>query len=318
MIATRKHLLMTALIGLVAAITAMIAGCSTNPATGRSQLAFFGRDWEIDIGQQAAPGLVEEFGGEVKDPELRAYVADIGARLARHTEADYPSLPWTFTLLDSDVINAFALPGGKVFFSRGLAARMTDEAQMAGVLGHEIGHVTARHTAERISQVTLIQGAVQIAGVAADSAGGSGAGQLLPALNVGGQLVTLKFGRDQESEADSLGLRYMYKENYNPWAMLKVMEILKEASSGEGGSEWMSTHPLPETRIQRITQELQRDYASTKDNEQYQFHEQRYRDRFLRRLAQLPPPADSSAARLLVIDLSQPHTWCAHCAMKND
>ncbi|HRJ49663.1 MAG TPA: M48 family metalloprotease, partial [Phycisphaerales bacterium] len=138
--------------------------------------------------------------------------------------------------------------------------------------------------------------------------------QLLPALNVGGQLVTLKFGRDQESEADSLGLRYMSKENYNPWAMLKVMEILKEASGGEGSSEWMSTHPLPETRIQRITQELQRDYAFTRDNPEYQFHEQRYRERFLRRLATRPPPSDPRASTPLAIDLSDPSAWCSLCA----
>lgn len=314
--------------GLVAgtAVLAMVAGgCSTNAATGRTQLSFYDRDWEIDIGQQAAPGMVTEFGGEVTSPELRAYVDDIGKRLAQHTEADNPSLPWTFTLLDSDVINAFALPGGKVFFSRGLAQAMTNEAQMAGVLGHEVGHVTARHTAERISQVTLLQGTVQAVGVAADVAGSSGVSQALPALQVGTELVTLKFGRDQESESDSLGMRYMTKENYNPQAMVQVMEILKAASEDSGGNEWTSTHPLPETRIERIQAEIDASYGFTKNNPQYVYKEAEFRTKFLAKLAALPPAPDAGvvAARRgvthfvngqwVAVNLSDPMTWCVHC-----
>ncbi|HLO41620.1 MAG TPA: M48 family metallopeptidase [Phycisphaerales bacterium] len=307
------------------AIVMSVGGCSTNPATGRSQLSFYDRDWEIDIGQQAAPGMVQEFGGEVKSPELRAYVEDIGKRLATHTEADNPSLPWTFTLLDSDVINAFALPGGKVFFSRGLAQAMTNEAQMAAVLGHEVGHVTARHTAERISKATLLQGAVQVAGVAADVSGSSGAAQAIPALQVGSELVTLKFGRDQESEADSLGLRYMTKEMYNPRAMVQVMEILKKASEGAGGSEWTSTHPLPETRIERIEGELKERYGFALDDPKYVYKEQEFKTRFLAKLAALPPAPDAErvAARRgvmnfvggewVAVNLADPGTWCVHC-----
>ncbi|MCC6426971.1 MAG: M48 family metalloprotease [Phycisphaerales bacterium] len=295
----------------------MLGGCSTNPATGRSQLAFYGRDWDIDVGEQAAPGMVQEFGGEVKSADLRAYVTDIGTRLARHTEADNPSLPWSFTLLDSDVINAFALPGGKVFFSRGLAEKMTNEAQMAGVLGHEVGHVTARHTAERISKAAVVQGLVQAAGVAASSYGG-GVEQALPAVQVGGELITLKFSRDQESEADSLGMRYMVKEKYNPAAMVQVMEILK-AASGEAGNEWTATHPLPETRIQRIQTEIQTTYSYTQNNAEFKLDESRFKSAFLAKLAQLPPAPDAGArgtGRWLAINLDEPATWCEHC--RND
>ncbi len=317
---------------IIAVMSWFIAGCSTNPATGRSQLSFYDRDWEINIGQQAAPGMVTEFGGEVKDADLRAYVSDIGTRVSKHTEADNPSLPWTFTLLDSDVINAFALPGGKVFFSRGLAAKMTNEAQMAGVLGHEIGHVTARHTAERVSQSTLLEGAVQVAGVAAENYGGSGVAQALPALQVGSQLITLKFSRDQESEADSLGVRYMTREGYNPQAMVQVMEILK-AAAGDAGNEWTSTHPLPQTRIDRLNSELKTTYAGMQNTAQYRFDEDRFKTQFLARLAKLPPapkpPASTSAApasklhaavepprgmdRYLAVNLDDPTTWCAQC-----
>ncbi len=292
-----------------------MGGCSTNPATGRSQLSFYGRDWETQVGEQAAPGMVQEFGGEVKSADLRAYVTDIGTRLSKHTEADNPSLPWTFTLLDSDVINAFALPGGKVFFSRGLAEKMTNEAQMAGVLGHEVGHVTARHTAERVSKASLIEGAVQIAGVAADATGSSGVSQALPALQVGGQLITLKFSRDQESEADSLGLRYMSKEGYNPAAMVQVMEILK-AAAGDAGNEWTSTHPLPQTRIDRISDELKTTYASTQNNPAYRLDEERFKNMFLKKLAELPPAPDAAArgiGRWVAVNLDDPTTWCEHC-----
>lgn len=308
-------------VALCVACMMLLGGCSTNPATGRSQLSFYDRDWEIDIGQQAAPGMVSEFGGEVKDAGLRAYVTDIGIRLSRHTEADFPSLPWTFTLLDSDVINAFALPGGKVFFSRGLAEKMTNEAQMAGVLGHEVGHVTARHTAERVSQATLLQGAVQVAGVAADVGGSSGISQALPALQVGSQLITLKFSRDQESEADSLGLRYMTKENYNPGAMLQVMEILK-AAAGEGGNEWTSTHPLPQTRIQRISDELKASYAYTENDPRYLFREEEFKTQFLSKLSALPPAPDAHAVAArrgvvggawVAVNLDDPTTWCEQC-----
>lgn len=304
---------------VLGAMVALCQGCETNAATGRRQLSFYDRNWEIDIGQQAAPGMVQEFGGEVKDASLREYVTDIGKRLAARTEADNPSLPWTFTLLDSDVINAFALPGGKVFFSRGLADKMTNEAQMAGVLGHEIGHVTARHTAERVSKATLLEGAVQVAGVAADASGSTGISQALPALQVGSQLITLKFSRDQESEADSLGMRYMTRENYNPQAMQQVMEILKR-EAGDAGNEWTSTHPLPETRIQRIGDELKASYGYTQNNPQYVFKEQEFRTKFLKKLSLLPqaPDAEKVAARRgisgwLAINVEDPTTWCEEC-----
>jgi predicted Zn-dependent protease len=120
------------------------------PRDGERQFIALSRSQEIAMGTEAQPQLTEQYGGEVADQIATGYVTEVGQAMAALTEGDYPSLPWEFTLLDSDVINAFALPGGKVFLSRGLAARMRDEAQMAGVIGHEIGHVTARHINDRV------------------------------------------------------------------------------------------------------------------------------------------------------------------------
>jgi len=303
----RRHCSTAIFVTLGAALALPLASCTTNPATGDRFFSPLSRDQEIAMGVEAKPEMTKEFGGEIGNARIRAYVNDIGRRLAATTEADNPSLPWEFIVLDSSVINAFALPGGKVFVSRGLMERMTNEAQLAGVLGHEIGHVTAQHSARRIGQATLIQGGVAIAGVAvgaapAGSAAASTGEMLLPALNVGGEVIILKFGRDEESQADSLGLRYMSRIGYNPTGQLQVMEILKDASKGGGGQpEFLSTHPLPETRIKRLQDELKKSYAvesARTDN----YFEARFSQQCLAVLKSLPPPtqkAQATAARLV-------------------
>src|SRR5690606_30097391 len=133
----------------MATLAAAPAGCSTNPATGESTFTFQSWEWERAMALEAGPQFTDQYGGPVNDPVATEYVSEVGHRLKEvaleQAHADVPDLPWEFTLLDSEVINAFALPGGKVFFSRGLAEQLENEAQMAGVLGHEIGHVMARH-----------------------------------------------------------------------------------------------------------------------------------------------------------------------------
>jgi predicted Zn-dependent protease len=295
---------------------AALTGCTTNPATGDRFLNLTSREQEIQMGAQAAPGLTQEFGGKVNDAFLNAYVTEIGTRLAAATEADNPGLPWEFTLLDSEVINAFALPGGKVFISRGLVARMTNEAQLAGVLGHEVGHVTAQHTARRISQSTALQGILTLGAAAVSISGSQTAAvigdQALPALNVGGQLVILKFGREEESQADYLGMRYMSKIGYNPRGQLQVMEILKAAAGGAGGQpEWMSTHPLPDTRIREIEGLLAGEFAQAANNPANAFNEARFQSEFLTRLNKLPAPTKTSEREVqALIQLAAAHTNC--------
>ena len=167
-----RHTFITSLVVVLA-----LAGCKTNPSTGRNQLILVSPDETAQMGVEAKPELIKEYGGEVRSPELRTYVEQVGRRLSRHVEDEFKSTPWEFITLDSDVINAFALPGGKVFMSRGLMQHLNNEAALAGVLGHEIGHVTARHIDERISHSMAVQGLVSVGGAfgAAMTSVGAGA-----------------------------------------------------------------------------------------------------------------------------------------------
>ena len=306
---------------VLAALTVFVWGCSTNPTTGRSQMALLSRDREIALGEGAKAELASEYGGAVADAQLQAYVARIGHALAATTESDNPSLPWEFTLLDSDVINAFALPGGKVFISRGLAARMTNEAQLAAVLGHEVGHVTARHSNERISLGRLVQGLVVGAAVGAAQSDEKWLQTAVPVIvGFGGQGYLLKFSRDQELEADALGVRYMVRNGYNPLGARQVQEILA-AAAGEGGRppEFFSTHPYAERRIEQIDKLLRGEYAYTQDRpDEFRLHEYRFQREFKSRLAVLPRPPDSGRALAMlgsaIFDPIEPGSWCAHCS----
>jgi predicted Zn-dependent protease len=285
-------------LGLLAATAcwgAGLMGCQTNPATGDKFFTTLSREQEAQIGAQAAPGLTEQFGGKVQNAQLQQYITSIGKRLAAETEDGFPQLEWEYTLLDSPVINAFALPGGKVFITRGLAEKLTSEAQVAGVLGHETGHVAAQHTARRIGQQTLLSAGLAVAGLAvgtqADNSKAAQYGQYaLPALAVGSNLYLLKFSRDEESQADYLGMRYMSKLGYNPHAQLEVMEILKREAGSGRPVEFMSTHPLPETRIQRIQQLLNTEFKNTQNNANYKDNAEQYQRQFLDIVKRLPPP----------------------------
>ncbi len=280
-------------------VVAALSGCSTNPATGARSLTLMSWDWERQTGAEAAPQFTAEFGGPVPDEQLQAYVDRVGQRLVAQIEPGVPSLDWEFTLLDSEVINAFALPGGKVFITRGLASRFTSEAQLAGVLGHEIGHVTARHGNQRISKqlgFNILLGAAAVGvGVADEDSDVRRYGQYaVPALAVGGNVVMLKYGRDEESEADELGVRYMARAGYHPVGQREVMEILAAADSGAGRPpEWLSTHPFPETRIERLNRLIAEQHPEANN---LQRGEEAYRREFLDRLRRLPPPTHTGAS----------------------
>jgi len=303
------------------------AGCSTNPATGRLQWDTMSTDQEIAIGEEAKGELTTEYGGAIEDPALRDYVDQTGRRMTPHTEAFNPDLPWEFTLLDSEVINAFALPGGKVFLSRGLMSQMTNEAQVAGVVGHEIGHVTAQHTDDRISQAMIVAGLASASGAVAKQSD-SDWSQVVPlVVGLGGQGYLLSYGRSQELEADKLGMRYMARAGYDPYGQLQVMQILEESRREAGGGaappEWLSTHPYPETRIANIRELLASEFRDTQNNPEYDLHERRFLDVArprLDRLAQrarergeLPRSTFDPLIAALLFDPASPRTWCAHC-----
>ncbi len=229
-----------------------LAGCSTNPATGKSQIAFVGEQQEIQMGREADQQIQQQL-GLYPDQELQAYVNRLGQQLAAKSER--PKLPWTFRVVDDPVVNAFALPGGYIYVTRGLLSHLTSEAELVSVLGHEIGHVTGRHSVEQMSKAQLAQIGL-IAGMI-----------LKPELanygdlaSTGLQLMFLKYGRDDEREADSLGLRYLNQQNYDPREMGDVFRTLARVSSQQQGQgripNWLSTHPTPEDRIQRINAQV--------------------------------------------------------------
>lgn len=261
-------------------------GCSTNPATGKRQFNILSEAEEIKIGSDGAPQFVKTYGGRVSDQRILNYVTSLGKKLAASSER--PDLPWSFEVVDSGILNAFALPGGKVFISRGLMIRMTNEAQLAAVLGHEIGHVTAQHIGQQMSrQKLIVAGAGVLQGAAGATVGESWSKWAGVIGGAGGKLYLLKFGRDQESQSDSLGLRYMTKHGYDPQGMIQLMEIL--AAAGGGGMEILQTHPLSETRIQRIKSEIRERYAHTQGSNQFSLHADRFQP-ILAALKRLPRP----------------------------
>lgn len=238
----RRHRLVT---GLAAA--ALLAGCARNPATGDRELMLVSESQEIQMGQQYDKEVIASI-GLYPDPALQSYVQDLGARLAATSER--PKLPWTFRVVDDHAVNAFALPGGFIYVTRGILAHMTSEAQLATVLGHEIGHVTARHTASQISKQQLATLGLAIGSIASS--------QIERYAGLAGQalsLLFLKFSRDNENQADELGVRYSTRANYDAREMARVMRLLDRVSAAEGAGrlpEWLATHPNPGNRLEHI------------------------------------------------------------------
>jgi len=237
----------------VACVLALIAGtsCAINPATGKRQLSLIGEGDESAMGKQYDAETLKEM-SLYGSPDLQAYVQDLGKKLAAHSER--PELAWTFRLVDDPTVNAFALPGGYIYITRGLMAHMGSEAELAGVVGHEIGHVTARHSVNQMSKQQLFSLGLGVGVVLSDTVA-----QLGQALSQGLQVMFLKFSRDDEREADQLGLRYLYRSGYDPRPMTEVYETLGAVSSldtNERLPDWMATHPNPEDRRQRISQAI--------------------------------------------------------------
>ena len=225
----------------------VLAGCATNPVTGRPQLALISESQEIQMGQQAAV-QVEQSIGLVQNDALQQYVQRIGAELAADSER--PQLPWTFRVVDDPTPNAFALPGGYIFVTRGILGLMRNESELASVLGHEIGHVTARHSVSMLSRAQLAQIGMVVGQIAFPEMG-----QLANVAGAGLQLLFLNYGRDAERQADDLGFRYAYQEGYDVTQMADVFEALLRMGSRENRSAlpgWLATHPGEEERIEAV------------------------------------------------------------------
>ena len=210
---------------------------------------------EIEMGRQLHPQFEQKFGGVVPDARLQQYVQDVGMELARRGER--PNLPWQFRVVNSSQVNAFALPGGYVYITRGLLEKLNNEAQLASVLGHESGHVAHRHTVKQIQQARGWQGFSAVAGVVGSYFGIGGVGNV---AGLASQLVLLKYSRGQEKDADLSGLKYLAEAGYDPQAMVDTMKILEQASGG-GGPQFLASHPNPGNRIEYLRKEIEKDYA---------------------------------------------------------
>ena len=234
--------------------------CATNPATGKLQLSFIGEASEISMGREADREIVASM-GTYEDPDIQAYVERLGKDLAAKSER--PGLPWTFRVLDDPIVNAFALPGGYIYVTRGILAYLNSEAELATVLGHEIGHVTGKHSVNRISKSQLASLGMSVGMAVSPELRRFGG---LAETSLG--LLFLKYSRDDEREADELGLRYMDRARYDPREMPKVFAMLGSVSgSSDSGRipSWLSTHPDPEDREARARARLSRLEASPGD-----------------------------------------------------
>lgn len=249
---------------LAAAVVALLSTftyCSrteVNPVTGQRQHVAVTARQEIGLGQEAAPRLEAEGGGPDRDLRLQELVDRVGARLVAGAGGAGP-YPYDFTVLaDERTVNAFALPGGEVFLTRALVVRLESEGQLAGVLGHEIAHVAARHGAQQLAKAQLAEGLSGAAALAAydpDNPESLRRGQMAQLV---GALLTMRFGREHELESDRLGVRFMAEAGYHPESLLRVMEILHESQPGGRPPEFLSTHPDPGNRLQHIRAEIQK------------------------------------------------------------
>ncbi len=242
----------------LAALTPVLTTCATSPATGERIFTIMSPEEEQQLGDKEHPKLVAEFGGEVTDKPLNAYINSIGQLLARTTEL--PNLKYTFTILDTSDVNAFALPGGYVHITRGLLALANDEAEVAGVLGHELGHINARHTAQRYSKSMVAGGLAGIIGIV------TGSQTLTDITGQAAQLALLSYSREDEYQADQLGVRYMKRAGFDPNAMASFLATLRSYSQVEAklhglpaGSvddrSMMATHPRTVDRVERAAAE---------------------------------------------------------------
>lgn len=252
------------IIGLVIAgfaLFSFFASRQYNPVTEQDQYVSLTPNQEIALGLQAMPEMLQEYGGEEPDPAKQALVDEIGGKLLQQSVAAQTEWQFDFHVLnDSQTINAFALPGGQVFITDALLSQLQTEGQVAGVLGHEMGHVLARHGSQQLAKSQLTEGLIGAVAVAASNPNDPNGASAAQIAAVVGQLINLRYGREDELESDELGVRIMSEAGYDPRAMIQVQEILMQASEGGAPPEFFSTHPNPENRIERIQAAIQKQF----------------------------------------------------------
>ena len=256
------------LAALVIMITPLLlTGCAVNPLTGQEELMFYPVEDDVRLGANVAPEVERALGGRIDVPELQAYIDRVGQRLARVSH--HPEWEYHFLAVQDEMVNAMALPGGYIFITRGMLEKLTNESELAAILGHEITHVIARDTMNAISKQQSMAVLVAAAVVADTSAEMAYAGQLTA------QILSLSYSREDETEADSGGLTYMVRCGYSPEGMIQTMELLHDIQKVRP-IEFFSTHPLPENRLQTLRRRIKRRYPDITGmkigEEEYQTH----------------------------------------------
>jgi len=232
---------------LIVSTCSVFAGCATNPVTGSRQLMLISPEQELEIGRQYSPEVEKQLGGPISDPQIQSYVAGVGARIARVSHM--PELEFHYTAVNDESINAMALPGGYIFITRGMLRSIRTEAQLAAVLAHETVHVTARHSADAMSkQIGL---GILLSAVTSEETPQT----LVTVAELGARMLTLKYSRSAEYEADIFGLDYMARAGYQPGAMVELMEIL-ESQNSQRPIEFFSTHPSPSHRKEKALEHI--------------------------------------------------------------
>jgi predicted Zn-dependent protease len=260
------ELLIRLLLGLVFAIGGLFSyygNATDNPVTGeRQRVGGMSLRQEVMLGLQSRQQVAAQHGGLYQNENVQAYVKAVGDRVVKNSDAGKSPYPFEFHLLkDPQTVNAFALPGGQIFITAALLSRMNSEAQLAAVLGHEVGHVVGRHGAEHLAKQKLGGSLVSAIGVAASGGndGGQGAAMVAQAAT---QLMDLRYGRKDESESDRLGLKFMVSAGYDPGGILEVMQILAKVGGGKQQPEFLRSHPDPGNRAETLTRLIKQNFPN--------------------------------------------------------
>lgn len=265
----------------------LLSGClARNPATGRTEISLYSDAQEINLGRQAVPSIIQESGGLYRDPALAAYVDGIGQRLA--AASDRPFIPpedrsfrYAFHLLNSSEVNAFALPGGQIFVTRGILARLGDEAELAAVIGHEIGHVAARHGVKHMQSAMGMELLIRLGAVAlqVQNPDLAGVDEIAGAARVGALALQMKYSRDDEIHSDTLGMKYAAKSGWDPRAMIRVQEVLKSLQKGNPKAleALFHSHPPSDDRIESAREWIARRFEGQDLDAAYATHADRFR-----------------------------------------
>lgn len=252
----------------------LVTGCAVNPITGEEQFMLVSEDQELQIGQKYAPEIEKQMGGKIRNEVIQNYVDNVGQKIARVSHR--PDLHYHFTAINHKSINAFAMPGGYVFVTKGMLEKLDSEAELAGVLSHEITHVVGRHSAEAISRQAGLQ---MLLTTAAASTGSAGAAQ---AADVAQQIIGLQFSKEDERQADLTGMDYMVAAGYDPHGMLEAMQMLQREEQS-APIDFLSSHPSSQNRLAYLSQRIDTHYGNIRD---LKVARQDYRHMVLERLTE--------------------------------